>query len=51
MARPTVEPMHDKVLYRLTWLAAALSAIADIMKASPNPSTPALRAARPPQSA
>jgi hypothetical protein len=29
--------MHDKVLYRLTWLAAALSAIANIMKAPPMP--------------
>ena len=25
MARPTEEPMHDRVLYRLTWLAAAMS--------------------------
>jgi hypothetical protein len=25
MARPTEEPMHDRTLYRLTWLAAALS--------------------------
>jgi hypothetical protein len=27
--------MHDRILYRLTWLAAALSAIANIMKAPP----------------
>jgi hypothetical protein len=40
MARPTVEPMHDKVLYRLTWLAAELSAIANIMKAPPMPPVP-----------
>jgi hypothetical protein len=40
MARPTVEPMHDKVLYRLTWLAAELSAIANIMKAPPMPPIP-----------
>ena len=25
MARPMEEPMHDRVLYRLTWLAAAMS--------------------------
>jgi hypothetical protein len=25
MARPMEEPMHDKVLYRLTWLALAMS--------------------------
>ena len=25
MARPTEDPVHDRVLYRLTWLALALS--------------------------
>jgi hypothetical protein len=25
MARPMEEPMHDRVLYRLTWLALAMS--------------------------